>query len=100
MKLTRFERGAGFEFALTFENGERVTVNLEPLIGKYLSPDELASGEIDPDWGCLQFQDGSVDIDPTTLYRYAQRSSGTSETCASKAAQPARQPDGHPDSRR
>jgi hypothetical protein len=50
MKLTRFERGAGYEFALRFENRECGTVNLEPLIGKYLSPHELASGEIDPDW--------------------------------------------------
>ena len=89
MKLIRFERGAGFEFALTFEDGERVTVNLEPLIGRYLSPDELATAEIDPDWGCLQFQDGNVDIEPTTLYRYALQSSGASETGASKAAQPA-----------
>ena len=100
MKLTRFERGPGYEFALTFENGECVTVNLEPLIGKYLSPDELASGEIDPDWGCLQFQEGSVDIEPTTLYAYAQRSSGASEIRAAIVAQPARQPDRQPASRR
>lgn len=93
MKLATFEQGAGFEFTLTFENGERAAVDLEPLIGNHISVEELASGEIDPDWGCLQFQGGSVDIEPTTLYRYAIPSSVESTTCASTVAQPAHQPD-------
>jgi hypothetical protein len=33
MKLAAFERRVGFEFALTFDTGERATVDLEPLIG-------------------------------------------------------------------
>ena len=74
MKLTKFERGAGFESALVFDNGERATVDLEPLIGHHVSVEELGSAEIDPDWGCLQFQEGSIDIEPTTLYRYAMHS--------------------------
>ena len=80
MKLASFEQRAGFEFAPMFENGERAIVDLEPLIGKYLSRDQLASGEIDPDCGCLQFQDGGVDIEPTTLYRYALRPPEASES--------------------
>ena len=93
MKLATFERAAGFEFALTFDSGERVTVNLEPLIGDYVSADDLGTGEIDPDWGCLQFRAGSVDIDPVTLYRYAMRSLANAGGRASAVAQPARQPD-------
>ena len=68
MKLTKFEQGAGFEFVLTFENDEHVTVNLEPLIGNFVSAEQLASGQSDASWGCLQFLEGSVDIEPNTLY--------------------------------
>lgn len=71
MKLIAFERRVGFEFALTFDTGERVTVDLEPLIGNHISTEELSTAEIDPDWGCLQFQEGNVDVEPITLYRYA-----------------------------
>ncbi len=93
MKLTAFERRAGFEFALTFDSGERVLVDLEPLIGSYISPDELSTGEIDPDWGCLQFKKGNVDIEPNTLYRYATGCTANARAGASAVAQPARHPD-------
>ncbi|NBC47414.1 MAG: DUF2442 domain-containing protein [Gammaproteobacteria bacterium] len=71
MKLLQFKNLAGFEFSLTFENGKTANVDLEPLIGRYLSTEELGSAEIDLDWGCLQFAGGSVDIEPKTLYRFA-----------------------------
>ena len=100
MKLTALERRHGFKFALTFCNGERVTVDLEPLIGNYVSTDSLGTAEIDPDWGCLQFREGSVDIEPATLYRYAMGSSANTAVRSSSAAQPERQPDRQPASRR
>jgi hypothetical protein len=70
MKLQSF-RNTGFEFTLTFAGGETVAVDLRPLIGAHLKEEDLASARIDPDWGCLEFRNGTVDIDPTTLYRYA-----------------------------
>jgi hypothetical protein len=30
------------------------------------------SHRIDPDWGCLEFNHGQVDIEPQTLYRFAR----------------------------
>ncbi len=71
MKLQRFERRSGFEFLLTFENGETVEVDLQLLIGAYLSEEYLTSAHIDPGWGCLEFRNGAVDIAPNTLYRFA-----------------------------
>jgi hypothetical protein len=100
MKLATFEQLVGFKFALTFDNGDRATVDLEPLIGNHISVDELGSAEIDPDWGCLQFQGGSVDIEPTTLYRYAMHSPSESTIRAPAAAQPAHRPDRLPAGRR
>ena len=93
MKLAKFEQEAGFEFAVWFENGERVTVNLELLIGNFVSAEQLALGEIDADRGCLQFQNGGVDIEPTTLYRYAMASAKARAACASTIAQQEYKPD-------
>ena len=70
MKLQNFQN-SGFEFSLGFENGQSIKVNLNPLIGKYISKQDLASARLDSEWGCLEFCDGSVDVDPSTLYRYA-----------------------------
>jgi hypothetical protein len=70
MKLKSFEN-IGFQFSLTFVNGRTLQVNIQPLLGAYLSEQELTSARIDPDWGCLEFCDGAVDIEPMTLYRYA-----------------------------
>ncbi len=70
MKLENF-KNFGFNFLLFFTNGEIFTVDIHPLIGKYVSEDDLNSARIDSEWGCLEFRNGIVDIDPTTLYRYA-----------------------------
>ncbi len=70
MKLRSFQND-GFTFTLTFADGESVRIDLRPLIGEHVAEDDLASARIDPDWGCLEFRDGVVDIAPATLYRYA-----------------------------
>lgn len=69
MKLTSFEHRQGYCFRLTFENGETQEADLHGLIGKYVSPDDLNTARIDPEWGCLEFKQGMVDIEPKTLYR-------------------------------
>lgn len=69
MKLESFEN-SGFNFLLFFANGETFTADLHPLIGKYVSRNDLNSARIDPKWGCLEFCNGLVDVDPTTLYHY------------------------------
>ncbi|VFM96747.1 MAG: Protein of unknown function (DUF2442) [Candidatus Kentron sp. G] len=70
MKLQRFQN-TGFTFSLLFADGKTILADLQPLIGAHISEQDLASARIDPDWGCLEFCNGAVDIDPVTLYRYA-----------------------------
>ena len=73
MKLSSFSHDK-YKFFLTFSNGQQAVVDLKPLLGEYLSEQALDSARVDPEWGCLEFSDGSVDIDPSTLYSYAFRS--------------------------
>ncbi|MGZ5007841.1 MAG: DUF2442 domain-containing protein [Methylobacter sp.] len=70
MKLKHFEHCDGYLFLLTFENGEVKGADLTDLIGQYVSLDTLNTARIDPEWGCLEFNEGKVDIEPKTLYRY------------------------------
>jgi hypothetical protein len=41
------------------------------LVGQHVSHDALNTPRIDPEWGCLEFNDGQVDVEPKTLYRFA-----------------------------
>nr|VFJ69454.1 MAG: Protein of unknown function (DUF2442) [Candidatus Kentron sp. FM]VFJ71303.1 MAG: Protein of unknown function (DUF2442) [Candidatus Kentron sp. FM]VFK18551.1 MAG: Protein of unknown function (DUF2442) [Candidatus Kentron sp. FM] len=70
MKLQSFQN-TGFKFSLLFVDGKTIQADLQPLIGAHISEEDLVSARIDPDWGCLEFCDGAVDIEPVTLYRYA-----------------------------
>jgi hypothetical protein len=70
MKLQSF-RNKAFTFSLTFADGESAEIDLQPLIGEHVSENDLTSARIDPDWGCLEFRGGTVDIAPETLYRFA-----------------------------
>jgi len=71
MKIKHFEHLGGYHFLLTFENGETKETDLENLIGHHVSLDALNTARIDPEWGCLEFNDGRVDIEPKTLYQFA-----------------------------
>jgi hypothetical protein len=71
MKLKHFEHYDGYRFLLTFENGEVKEADLADLIGRHVPLDALNTARIGPEWGCLEFNDGSVDIEPKTLYRFA-----------------------------
>jgi hypothetical protein len=71
MKLKHFEHYEGYRFLLTFDNGEIKEVDLIDLIGSDVSVDELNTARIDPEWGCLEFNEGKVDIEPKTVYRFA-----------------------------
>lgn len=70
MKLEYFEYYDGYRFLLIFENGEVKEVDLADLIGQRVSLDAINTARIDPEWGCLEFNDGRVDIELKTLYRY------------------------------
>ena len=72
MKLKDFQQRDGYRFVLTFENGEVRQADLTDLIGDHVEPEALATARVDPDWGCLEFKGGMVDIEPKTLYRYAR----------------------------
>lgn len=71
MKLKHFEHHDAYRFLLTFENGETRDVDLLNLVGQHVTEDLLHTARIDPEWGCLEFLNGSVDVEPKTLYRYA-----------------------------
>jgi len=71
MKLISFEYQHDYIFILTFENGEKIEVDLSDLIKKYVSENNLNTAQINKEWGCLEFNNGMVDIEPKTLYRYA-----------------------------
>ena len=71
MKLTHFQHQEAYRFVLTFENGEVKEADLQELIGQHVAVDSLPTARIDAEWGCLEFLNGRVDIEPKTLYRYA-----------------------------
>jgi hypothetical protein len=71
MKLKHFEHYDAYRFLLTFENGEVKEADLVDLIGHHVSLDALNTARIDPEWGCLEFNGGRVDIEPKTLYQFA-----------------------------
>ena len=71
MKLKHFEQQEAYRFVLTFENDYTQETDLQGLIGKYVNVDSLNTAQINPEWGCLEFLNGQVDIEPKTLYRYA-----------------------------
>ena len=68
MKLKKFTIEHDYVFDLYFEDGTHKILNLENLIKSKVSKDELKTAHIDKDWGCLEFKDGMVDINPKTLY--------------------------------
>lgn len=75
MKLKQFAHQQDYRFNLIFENGESQSVDLAELIAAHVSPQQTASARINSEWGCLEFNDGMVDIEPKTLYRFAITSS-------------------------
>lgn len=70
MKLVSINHQHDYLFTLTFENGECKEADLSALIGQYVSLNNLDTAHVNSDWGCLEFNNGIVDIDPKTLYRY------------------------------
>lgn len=75
MKLKKIEHQKGYQFFLTFINGEKIDVDLKELISSHVKPQETSTARIDKDWGCLEFNQGGVDLEPKTLYRYAKEHS-------------------------
>ena len=70
MKLSRIEQKELYTFVMTFENGETKESDLQGLIGQHVSVEALHTAQIDREWGCLEFLNGRIDIEPKTLYRY------------------------------
>ena len=82
MKLVNFKYQQAYIFILTFENGESKETDLKNVLEKYADVNNLNTAKLNKDWGCLEFNDGRVDINPKTLYRYAvQQSNLTASSC-------------------
>ncbi len=73
MKIIDFKNLGGYRFFLRFENGETKEVDLKNLISQKVELNALDSARIDKEWGCLEFKDGLVDIEPKTLYKFCNR---------------------------
>ena len=73
MKLLRFKNLGNYNFLFQFENGEEKKSNIQKLIAKKISIEELKTARIDPDWKCLEFNEGMFDIEPKTLYNFCKK---------------------------
>jgi len=71
MKLISFIHQTDYLFSLFFENGINKETDLKELIEKHVSIEQIKTAQINAEWGCLEFNDGRVDIEPKTLYSYA-----------------------------
>lgn len=71
MKLIKFKHQENYIFILTFENGESIETNLKTLIEKHVCIKDLNTAQLNQEWGCLEFNNGMVDIDPKTLYQFS-----------------------------
>ncbi len=70
MKLKEFIHIDDYIFYLVFDDGLHGEVDLKGLISQYVSPDETDTAFLNREWGCLEFKDHTVDIEPKTLYKY------------------------------
>lgn len=70
-KLVAAQHLNRYRFSLQFADGKSCQCDLEPLLANHLQIDDLGTMHIDPEWGCLEFLQGRVDIAPATLYRFA-----------------------------
>jgi len=71
MKLVSFTNYKNYIFDFTFENSTKIKVDISSLIKEKVALNELETARIDKDWGCLEFNDGEVDIEPKTLYNFS-----------------------------
>jgi len=72
MKLLKFDPLGNYKFRFHFENGETIESNLQSLLVKKVTRDQLHTARIDPDWKCLEFDGGMIDIAPRTLYEFCK----------------------------
>ena len=71
MKLIEFKIKNDYIFDLKFENGIVKTLDISKLIKSKVKISELDTANIDEEWGCLEFKNGTVDISPKTLYNFS-----------------------------
>ncbi len=73
MKIINLKHLSNYNFMLHFENNEIFELDLESIISDKVSLEELETARIDKDWGCLEFKNGMVDIEPKTLYNFCKK---------------------------
>jgi hypothetical protein len=75
MKLNAFTNIDQYIFEFDFEDGTHKIVDIAPLVQSKVSLEDIKSAHIDSEWGCLEFNDGMIDIDPKTLYSFVLKAS-------------------------
>ena len=73
MKIKEIKHQIDYSFLIKFENGEIISTNLKDLVSSYVNQQELTTAHVNQEWGCLEFNNGRVDIEPKTLYNYAKK---------------------------
>ena len=72
MKLQNIQRLNNFIFKLEFINGEIMEVNLASLVKDKVNKIDPTTAKINADWQCLEFNNGSIDIEPKTLFEFSK----------------------------
>jgi hypothetical protein len=72
MRLINFDIVENSIFNFVFDNGVQKKADIKNLLKDKVSNTELKTARINQEWGCLEFNDGMVDIEPKTLYNYTQ----------------------------
>ena len=67
--------------SIVFQDGSTLETDLSQLIKEHVCLEQLSSAKIDPDWGCLEFNEGRVDIEPKTLHRFAIKQNKDHNRC-------------------
>ncbi|MEA1919635.1 MAG: DUF2442 domain-containing protein [Campylobacterota bacterium] len=75
MELNAFSNIDQYIFEFDFEDGTHKIVDIAPLVQSKVSLEDIKSAHIDSEWGCLEFNDGMIDIDPKTLYSFVLKAS-------------------------
>ncbi len=73
MRLSKFQNLNNYLFYFLFEDGFEIETNIKDVVAEKVDVILLNSARIDMDWGCLEFDNGQIDIEPKTLYQYCKR---------------------------
>ncbi len=70
MQLLKCENLGNYHFSLQFKEENFENINLKNLIASKIKQKALQTASVNSEWGCLEFENGLVDIEPKTLFEF------------------------------